>query len=73
MNTLTIKNMYPLSQINDLFDQLKGEEELLNIDMGSRYHQVHIKEEDLKKTAVHTRYENYEFMVVPFGLSEHRF
>jgi len=30
---------------------------------------VRIKEEDICKTSVFTRYENYEFMVVPFRLS----
>lgn len=37
-----------------------------NIDMRS---QVHIKEEDIYNTAFHTKYGNYEFVVVPFGLT----
>jgi hypothetical protein len=35
----------------------------------SGYHQVRIKEEDNNKTNFRTRYGNYEFVVVPFGLS----
>jgi hypothetical protein len=33
------------------------------------YHQVRIKEEDIHKTTFRTRYGNYEFVVVPFGLT----
>jgi hypothetical protein len=30
---------------------------------------VRIKEEDINKTTFRTRYGNYEFVVVPFGLT----
>jgi hypothetical protein len=30
---------------------------------------VRIKEEDISKTTFRTRYGNYEFTIVPFGLS----
>ena len=37
--------------------------------MRSRYHQVRIKGEDIHKTTFQTRYGHYEFVVVPFGLT----
>jgi len=47
LKNVTIKNMYPFSRIDELFDQLKGEAVFWKIDLRSRYHQVRIKEEDI--------------------------
>ena len=68
MNKVTIKNKYPLSQINELFVQLKGEIVFSKIYFRLRYHQVHIKEKDIYKTMFYTRHGDYEFVVVPFGI-----
>jgi hypothetical protein len=69
LNKVTIKNKYPLTRIDDLFNQLKGARIFLKIDLRLGYHQVRIKEEDINKTTFRTRYGHYEFTVVPFGLS----
>ena len=69
MNKVTINNRYPLPRIDDLFDQLKGATMFSKIDLRSGYHQVHIKEEDIYKSAFTTRYGNYEFVVVAFNLT----
>ncbi|GJS34760.1 putative reverse transcriptase domain-containing protein [Tanacetum coccineum] len=69
LNKLTVKNCYPLSRIDDLFDQLQGLSVYCKIDLRSRYHQLHIKEEDILITAFRTRYGHFEFQVMPFGLT----
>ncbi|GKB95308.1 putative reverse transcriptase domain-containing protein [Tanacetum coccineum] len=69
LNKLTMKNRYPLSRINDLFDQLQGPSVYSKIDLRSGYHQLRVHDEDIPKTAFRTRYGRYEFQVMPFGLT----
>jgi hypothetical protein len=69
LNKVTIKNKYPFPRIDDLFYNLKGERIILKIDLRLVYHQLRIKEEDIRKTTFGTRYGHYEFTVVSFGIS----
>ncbi|GJW84422.1 putative reverse transcriptase domain-containing protein [Tanacetum coccineum] len=69
LNKLTIKNRYPISRIDDLFDQLQGSSVYSKIDLRSGYHQLRIKEEDIPITTFRTRYGHFEFQVMQFGLT----
>ncbi|GJZ43767.1 putative reverse transcriptase domain-containing protein [Tanacetum coccineum] len=69
LNKLTVKNRYPLSRIDDLFDQLQGSRVYSMIDQRSGYHQLRVREEDIPKTAFRTCYGHYEFQVMLFGLT----
>ncbi|GJU66557.1 putative reverse transcriptase domain-containing protein [Tanacetum coccineum] len=55
LNKLTVKNRYPLSRIDDLFDQLQGSRVYFKIDLRSGYHLLRVHEEDIPKTAFRTR------------------
>ena len=69
LNKVTVKNKYPFPGIDDLFDQMRGAKVFSKIDSRSGYHQVRIKDGDIHKTTSRTSYGNYEFVVVPFGLT----
>ena len=69
LNRVTIKNWYPLSRIDDLFDQLIGAQVYSKIDLRTGYHQLRVRDTNIPKTAFRTRYGHFEFMVMPFGLT----
>jgi hypothetical protein len=68
LNEVTVKNKYPLPRIDDLFDQLGRARYFSKIDLRSGCYQLKIRSEDVPKTAFVTRYGQYEFTVMPFGL-----
>ncbi|GJW30797.1 putative reverse transcriptase domain-containing protein [Tanacetum coccineum] len=69
LNKLTVKNQYPLSRIDYLFDQLQGSSVYSKIDLRVWLYQITSRLEDIPKTAFRTRYGHYEFQVMPFGLT----
>jgi hypothetical protein len=69
LNEVTIKNKYPLPRIDIIFDQLSRARVFSKIDLRSGYHQIHIRPEDIPKTAFTTRYGLFEYLVMSFGLT----
>jgi hypothetical protein len=68
LTAVTIKNKYPLSHIDILFDQLAGGQVFYKIDVRSGYHQIKTRDEDIPKIAFSTRYKLYEYLIMSFRL-----
>jgi transposase InsO family protein len=69
LNAITKKSNANLPRIDETLDQLKGAQYFTSVDLFSGYHQVPLAPDDIHKTAFSTRYGNYEFTVMPFGLT----
>ena len=69
LNKMTIKNRYPLLHIDNLFDQVRGTSIFYKFDLRFRYYQVRINDQGVHKMTFKTWYVNYDFTIVPFGLT----
>ena len=69
LNRLTVKNSYPLPRIDDILDQLFEAKYFTKIDLRSGFHQIRLDKESIPLTAFRTRYGHFEFLVLPFGLT----
>lgn len=69
LNSNTLRDHYPLPLISDQIDQLAKGKYFTTFDMAAGFHQIPIAESSIEKTAFVTPDGLYEYMTMPFGLS----
>ncbi|KAL1256449.1 hypothetical protein QQF64_011994 [Cirrhinus molitorella] len=69
LNEVTIKYRYPLPLVPSALEHLRTARHFTKLDLRSAYNLIRIREGDEWKTAFSTSAGHYEYLVMPFGLS----
>ncbi len=69
LNNITVKNTYPLPLMSSAFESLQGASFFTKLDLRNAYYLVRIREGGEWKTAFNTPRGHFEYLVMPFGLS----
>ena len=69
VNDMTEKDSYSVPYIDEIFDSLGGAKIFTTLDLFSGFHQILMDEESVEVTTFTTKFGNYQFKVMPFGLT----
>jgi len=70
LNDLTVMTKYTTPDVTTLLDQLGKAKVFTKLDLASGFHQVRVEEDCIPYTAFATRYGNFEWLCMPFGLCD---
>jgi len=68
LNQITIRDVFPLPNINEIFDKLRGAKIFTTCDSYSGYHQIPVPTKDRPKTAFISENGLFQYRRAPFGL-----
>jgi len=69
LNKITVRQAFPMPNVEELLDTLHGARYFSSIDLGNAYYQVELDEESQVKTAFSTKLGQFCFTRMPFGIA----
>jgi hypothetical protein len=67
VNDVTVSDVFPLPNVQDVLDTMQGSKYFVTLDLNSGFWQIPMRKEDIFKTAFVIPHGHYEFLKMPFG------